>query len=159
VEALRRARSKGGLDQRDVADTYLLEGAAQFSIDSETRAGRQRAREAFQNAARYSATRTSAQGWIQYIDAIQATLDAQDEVERLQRIEQRRRELERCETLIDLRDLGGQVNEEDVAECETLIARAETEDPDADPGADDEEGEEATDDAADPEEVVEEQAG
>ncbi|WOI53626.1 hypothetical protein [Parvularcula sp. LCG005] len=121
---LNQALQKGGLSERDRGDIYLLLGAAYFNMDSDTAAGRNRARRAFAQAANYANARTSARGWVGYIDAIEETLRAQDEVERLQREEQRRRNIERCESIVDVAELGGTVEESRLSECRTVLARA-----------------------------------
>lgn len=114
VEFLDRALSKGGLTANQRGDIHLLRGNALFSLDSETVAGRRRARLAFQESAKYDRTRRAARGWIEYINAIQATLDAQDEVERIQREEQIRQETDRCEANIEVWAL---LNEGDFTEA------------------------------------------
>lgn len=124
VENLQTALQRGGITPRDRGDIYILIGSAYFNIDSDTRAGRQRARAAFQQAAQYDTSRTAARGWIDYIDAIQNTLDAQDAVEAAQRAEERRRAIERCETIIEVSDLSGGAETKQVRDCRTFIAEA-----------------------------------
>ncbi|WP_158305827.1 tetratricopeptide repeat protein [Parvularcula bermudensis] len=123
IDALESALQRGGLSERDRGDIYVLLGSAYFNIDSETRAGRLAARRQFQRALQYSNSRRTAQGWINYIDAIEDTIRRQNEVERLQRQEQREREYERCESLIDVAEIGGSVDAGDLADCRALVDR------------------------------------
>jgi tetratricopeptide (TPR) repeat protein len=128
IEALNQALRKGGLGAREQGNAYLLIGNSYFSIDSETAAGRRRARDAYTSALRYPAAANQARQYIEYIDAIIATERAQDEVERLQAIERVERQIERCETILDIVDLGGSsgASEEQIAECRALLARVES---------------------------------
>lgn len=125
IENLNEALRRGGLSARDRGDIYLLLGNAYFNVDPDSRAGRDRARRAFRSALEYSNSRSAARGWIGYVDAYENTLRRQDEIERLQRLERLRRERERCVGLTDLADLGGAVDQEDVAECRVLIANTD----------------------------------
>ncbi len=126
VSNLRRALDRGGLTQADRGDIYLLLGSALFNIDSDTAAGRNAARREFQRATQYSNVASQARGWVEYIDAIEATLRAQDEVERLQRQEARRREISRCESIVDVAELGGEVDQASLVECRELLAEVDT---------------------------------
>ena len=123
ISNLNTALERGGLSAQDRGDIYILLGSAYFNLDSDSRAGLRRARRAFVEASRYSSARRTAQGWIQYIDAILNTMDRQDEVERLQRVEARKREVDRCVDLIDLAEIGGVADETQLEECRVLEAR------------------------------------
>lgn len=137
VRNLRKALQRGGLKERDVGDIRLLLGAALFNMDSETAAGRAAARREFVRAQQFSRTRRDANGWVSYIDAIEATLKAQADVERAQAAEARRREIERCESIIDVFELGGDVDKVRLEECRAIVAEAAAEEAgDAAPVAD-----------------------
>ena len=103
-QALARARARGGLTSRQIGDSWLLTGTARFSQAGQgDRAQRNRAREAFANAARYETSATQGRQWVAYINAINSTEDAQDrlactqaEEERQAAIDRTRQQLQVC---------------------------------------------------------------
>jgi tetratricopeptide (TPR) repeat protein len=127
VSNLRQAIRRGGLDDRELGNAYVLIGTALFQQDSESRQSRAAAKAEFQRAARYSSARSTAQSWIEYIDTIEMTLARQAEVERSQAIERTRRQIERCQTILDVIELGGttQVPAADITACRELVAKVE----------------------------------
>jgi tetratricopeptide (TPR) repeat protein len=127
VQNLRQAIRRGGLDDREVGNAYVLIGTALFQQDSESKEARTAAKREFERAARYRDSSQSAQSWIQYITTIETTLERQAEVEFSQALERTERQIERCETIIDVIELGGstQVPEEDLAACRELLAKVE----------------------------------
>ncbi len=165
-EALRNfdlAVQKGGLTTQQRGDIALLRGNALFSLDSETPAGRARARAAFVQATRYDRTRRAAQGWVDYIDAIEETLRIQDEVEQAQREAERERQIKRCEALIDVWELlnegnaaeavaAGSIDDEQLIGCVNFLAQVEAgEEAVEEDDASAEQGEEAADTSPDAE--------
>ncbi|MEM9898346.1 MAG: hypothetical protein AAF742_03105, partial [Pseudomonadota bacterium] len=68
---------------------------------------RSRARAAFVNATRYNGSSRQARDWVTYIDAIGATEKAQDELERQQRIQAVRDDIERLRTQLQVCRLQG----------------------------------------------------
>ena len=98
-----------------------------LSQQADTEEARAAARAEFVRASRYSTARTQAESWVQYIDTIEATIEAQDRVERSQAIERARREIQRCRSILDVIELGGraEVSGERLAECRDLIAKVE----------------------------------
>ncbi|RFB05825.1 tetratricopeptide repeat protein [Parvularcula marina] len=135
IRALNEALERGGLSAQDRGDINLLLGNAYFQLDPDSADGRRRARRAFERALNSPRSRNSAQGWIAYIDAYERTLRQQAEIERIQRQERLQRERDRCDSLVDLADLGGAVNESDVSECRALIARTDEQGRPLDPNA------------------------
>ncbi|MEM9839390.1 MAG: hypothetical protein AAF830_09585 [Pseudomonadota bacterium] len=129
IQNLRSALARGGLEEREVANAYVLIGTAIFSQDSDTKASRQAAKAEFERAARYRSTRRTAQSWVEYIDTIESTLEAQARVEFSQAVERKEREIERCNSLIDVIELGGltDVPQEQIDGCRALQARVEEE--------------------------------
>ena len=127
INALRQALAKGGLDGRDQGQIYLLIGNAYQGIDDESAEGRRRALEAYQQATRFSSSRAQAQAYINYIRQVQQVECQQDEVERLQLVDSKKREIDRCEGYVELVELGGSVDipEEDLARCRTLLSQVE----------------------------------
>ncbi|MBB5518138.1 hypothetical protein [Amphiplicatus metriothermophilus] len=120
--ALVAALNKGGMTQTQTGDAWLLLGTARFSqAGPGDRATRARAREAFSRALNYSNTRGQARQWIEYIDAINATEEAQDRLEAAQREEQRRAEIERVTTQLQVCRLQGRPPEE----CRAIERRLE----------------------------------
>ncbi len=106
--ALRRALNKGGMNRRQTGDAWLLLGTAQFSqAGPGDRAIRARARRSFVNATRYEGSRRQAGEWVSYIDAITQTEEAQDELERQQRIQAVRDNIERLRTQLQVCRLQG----------------------------------------------------
>lgn len=108
--ALESALNRGGMDQKDTGDAWLLLGTARFSQagPEDTRIWAS-ARQAFVNAQRYSNSRRRASDWITYIDAVvnaywdgrkleyQQNLDAcKDDMARFER-DQRIRDLQNRE--------------------------------------------------------------
>ncbi|WP_425411019.1 hypothetical protein [Hyphococcus sp.] len=72
--ALEAAINKGGMDQKDTGDAWLLLGTARFSQAGPSDTGRwNTARQAFRNAQRYSGARRRATEWISYINAVEST--------------------------------------------------------------------------------------
>ncbi|MEM1379204.1 MAG: hypothetical protein AAGH41_01125 [Pseudomonadota bacterium] len=125
IQNLRAALNRGGLEDREVANAYVLIGTALFQQDSDTKASRQAARAEFVRAARFSSARRTANSWIEYIDTIETTLERQREVEFSQAVERKEREIERCNALIDVIELGGltDVPQAQIDGCRTLQAR------------------------------------
>lgn len=116
-KALRTALNKGGMNERQTGDCWLLLGTAIFSqAGPGDRDIRKRAREAFVRAQKYPEYRRQASQWVAYIDAIEATERAQDELERQQRAEARRAEIERLKTAAQVCRLQG-----GGAECESIV--------------------------------------
>lgn len=127
VSNLRNALRRGGLDDRETGNAYVLIGTALFQQDSDTTAGRQAARAEFVRARNYSNSARTAGSWIEYIDTIEDTLRRQAQVERSQAIERQRRQIERCQTILDVIELGGQteVPPEQIATCRELSAKVD----------------------------------
>ena len=130
-QALASARRKGGLTQRQLADSWMLTGTARFSrAGPGDRAQRNRARTAFQNATRYSTTASKARDWVTYINAINSTEDAQDRLACDQAREEREADIERLTSQQRVCDLRSDESEE----CRQVAERlriAQTEEPDA----------------------------
>ena len=117
--ALRNALNKGGMKAEQTGDCWLLLGTAVFSqAGPGDRALRCRGREAFVRARNYSNTAKQASQWVQYIDAINSTEDAQDLLEWEQRQEARRSDIERLRTTAQVCRLQG-----GGAECDPIIAQ------------------------------------
>lgn len=127
VENLRAALRQGGLSEKERGDIYLLIGSSLFNIDGETTEGRMAARRAYAEAAKITTSRPTAVLWLQYIDELEETYEALAEVERLQREARRRQEIDRCETIIDVVELGGTMPEEAEQRCRELLAEVEAE--------------------------------
>ncbi|MEM6649398.1 MAG: tetratricopeptide repeat protein [Pseudomonadota bacterium] len=126
IENLRQALRKGGLSGKDRGDINLLIGNALFSLDGESSEGRAAARRAYVAASNISTSRNAANSWIKYIDELEATDRALAEVERLQQEARRQQEIDRCETLIDVVELGGSVDQVSEQRCRELLARVES---------------------------------
>ncbi len=104
--ALERALNRGGMDRDDTGDAWLLLGTARFSqAGPDDTAIWASARQAFVNAQRYEKARKRAREWIEYIDAVRSTYEAQKRLEEQQREERCRDELQRIETNDRIRDL------------------------------------------------------
>ncbi len=117
--ALRNALNKGGMRAEQTGDCWLLLGTAIFSqAGPGDRAIRCRGRDAFVRARNYQNTSRQASQWVQYIDAINSTEDAQDLLEWEQRQEARRSDIERLRTTAQVCRLQG-----GGAECEPIIAQ------------------------------------
>jgi len=127
IRNIRSAIRRGGLDDRDVGNGYVLIGTALFQQDSDTKESRQAARAEFVRAASYSTSRRTAEDWIEYIDTIEDTLIRQAQVEFSQAVERRNREIRRCGSIIDVIELGGrtEVPQERITECRALLARVD----------------------------------
>ncbi|MFC3301459.1 tetratricopeptide repeat protein [Parvularcula lutaonensis] len=127
ISNLRQALRRGGLDDREVGNAYVLLGTALFQKDSDSREGRQAARAEFVRARDYPSAARTANSWIEYIDTIETTLKRQAEVEFSQAVERQRRQIDRCKTILDVIELGGQteVPEEQLAACRELVAKVE----------------------------------
>ena len=127
IDALRAALNKGGLAAREQGNIYLLMGNAYQSIDDETAAGRQRAIDAYRQAARYSSSQRQAQSYINYIQQVQKVECQQDERERIQAVDRQKRAIDSCQGMIEVIDLGGavQVSDEQVAQCRALLAEVD----------------------------------
>ncbi|MEO1015038.1 MAG: hypothetical protein AAFX08_07605 [Pseudomonadota bacterium] len=124
--ALQSALNKGGMSSRQTGDAWMLLGTAQFSqAGPGDRAIRARARRSFVNATRYEASRRQASDWVVYIDAITQTEEAQDELERQQRIQAVRDNIERLRTQLQVCRLQG--GGEDCNEFDQRIAEAREE--------------------------------
>ncbi|MEM9705464.1 MAG: hypothetical protein AAF850_05235 [Pseudomonadota bacterium] len=95
-QALVQAIRKGGLTQRQTGDSWMLIGTARFSLagpdDCDQRA---RSRTAFVNATRYSTSASQARSWVEYIDAIDSTVEQQDRLANQQANEERQASIER----------------------------------------------------------------
>lgn len=127
IDALRAALNKGGLSAREQGNIYLLIGNAYQSIDDETAAGRQRAIDAYRQAARYSNSKRQAESYINYIQQVQKVECQQDDRERIQAVDRQKRAIDSCEGLIEVIELGGavQVDDEQMAECQALLTKVE----------------------------------
>jgi len=127
VQNLRSALNRGGLDEREIGNAYVLIGTALFQQDSDTEESRQAARREFVRAQRYRSSKRTADSWVEYIDTIENTLKDQAAVERSQAIERQERRIERCQSLLDVIELGGltDVPQEDVDACRALVERVE----------------------------------
>lgn len=111
-KALRDALRKGGLTDRQHGDCWMLLGTAIFSqAGPGDRDIRKRAREAFVKAQSYPDSRRQASQWVSYIDAIEATEQAQDKLEARQRAEARQNEIERLTTQLQVCKLKGGTTE------------------------------------------------
>lgn len=129
--ALESAINRGGMDQKDTGDAWLLLGTARFSQAGPSDTGRwASAKAAFRNAQRYSAARQRATEWISYITAVEDTywqgLDLQWRQEREACRDDRNR-FERDQRIRDLRNEQPdpeeiQRQEERLAECAALEA-------------------------------------
>ena len=123
--ALTQAINRGGLNNRQTGDAWLLIGNARYYVDTNSRAQRRRAIEAYRRASNYSTSRTAARGWIDYINAVTNTEDRQCNVEILQAVERYNNAISRCETIIDVfRRVGPTPNitQESVDECNQFTA-------------------------------------
>ena len=104
--ALEQAINKGGMNNDDTGDAWLLLGTARFSQagpeDTEIWAN---ARRAFVSAQRYPDARAQASQWISYIDAVRSTYEAQRRLEEIQRRERCEADLARIEQQQRIRDL------------------------------------------------------
>jgi tetratricopeptide (TPR) repeat protein len=123
VRNLRTAIQRGGLDNREVGQAYVLIGTALFQEDTDSADARAASRAEFVRAARYDSARSVAQNWINYIDLYEDTLRRQAEVEFSQAVERQTREIQRCKSLIDVIELGGrtEVPEERINQCRALL--------------------------------------
>ena len=104
--ALQNALNAGGMNSRNTGDAWLLLGTARFSQagpeDTKIWAS---ARKAFVNAQRYDNARRRASEWIQYIDAVASTYEAQKALEVQQKRERCEADLSRIETQQRIREL------------------------------------------------------
>lgn len=117
--ALNRARAKGGLTSRQIGDSWMLTGTARFSTAGPgDREKRGRAREAFVNAAKYDSSARQARSWIAYIDAINSTEKAQDELARRQAEEERKADIDRTTQQLQVCRIQGN---EDCSEIEKKL--------------------------------------
>lgn len=130
--ALETAISKGGLTQRQAGDCWLLLGNARFAqAGPGDVAKRARAREAFVRAQAFAEARSQAGQWVGYIDAINSTEKAQDELERAQRIEAMRDDVVRVRSQLQTCRLQGRpasecaVIEKRLTEVQADLARLE----------------------------------
>lgn len=118
--ALVAAINKGGMSQIQTGDCWLLLGTARFSqAGPGDKATRTRAREAFVRAQNYANTRTQANQWVQYIDAINSTEKAQDDLERAQRLEAAESEVQRTRQSLIVCQLQARPQ----AECDAIEQR------------------------------------
>lgn len=118
--ALQAAIDKGELDSNILAEAWMLLGNARFNqAGPGDRAQRNRADQAFAEAERFSTTRSQAQGWRQFIRAINSTeaRQAQLEQEQAERLEEAA--LERRIMACRAQQLGGATLS---AECLRLLA-------------------------------------
>mgnify|MGYP003111178813 FL=1 len=103
-KALTNALQKGGLDEKQRANAWMLLGTARFNeAGPGEREQRALADKAFASAAEFAATRKQANGWRDYIKAINDTEDRQARLEREQAAmlaeAARERELSACRSL------------------------------------------------------------
>lgn len=124
IRNLREAIRRGGLTEREIGNAYVLIGTALFQEDSDSAESRAAARREFVRAGRYPGQATTSRSWVTYIDTIERTLEQQREVELRQAIERKDREITRCESILDVIELGGrtEVPEEQIASCRDLVA-------------------------------------
>lgn len=119
-EALESALEKGGLDDQQEAEAWMLLGNARFNqAEPGDREQREEAAEAFARATQYASTRRQASDWRNYIDAIDQTERRQAALEEEQSemlaAEARRRLLTACRA----QQLAGSELSE---QCRTLLA-------------------------------------
>ncbi|MBI1391857.1 MAG: hypothetical protein GC152_03855 [Alphaproteobacteria bacterium] len=164
-QALVSALNKGGMSPRQTGDAWLLLGTARFSqAGPGDRAIRSRARQAFVNATRYSDSSRQAREWVTYIDAINSTERAQDELERQQRVQAVRDNVERLRTQLQVCRLQGNAGCEEfetrIREQQEELRRLEASSASADEDADEAGGGDAaaSDDDGDDEEADNEDA-
>ena len=160
--ALVSALNKGGMNSRQTGDAWMLLGTARFSqAGPGDRATRARAREAFVNARRYSTAARQAGDWITYIDAINDTERRQDELERTQRIEALRDNIERLRTQNQVCRLQNQGNcdqfEERIAQQRAELERLSAGGPAAQEEAPAADAEPGADESAEPEDAAEQE--
>jgi tetratricopeptide (TPR) repeat protein len=124
ISNLREAINKG-LNAKQTGDAWLLIGNALMSIDSDSRAQRDRAIKAFENATRYSSSRKTAQQWIDYIRQVNLVekriADQQKEIARLAREEA----LQNCRDLIEQSNLGAAIKPERLEQCNVMLREAD----------------------------------
>lgn len=121
VTALRKALNKG-LNRKQSGEAWLLIGSALYSINSDDREQRNKAKRAYQRALDYPNARATAQGWISYINSLNRIEDDIKRQEEELRRKAREEEIDRCEAMIDRHNLGGLVAPERLAECQAFIA-------------------------------------
>ncbi len=103
--ALNRSIRSGQLNQKDLATAYMLLGNARFSqAGPDDIAQRNRAKEAFQQAARFSSSRRDANRWINYINEV-------NRVQRLQAEAERERFEQLCEDTLSRLDDARRINQ------------------------------------------------
>jgi tetratricopeptide (TPR) repeat protein len=129
IRNLREAIRRGGLDRREIGNAYVLIGTALFQRDSDSEESRQAARSEFVRASNYEGARSTSASWVEYIDTIEETLERQAEVEFSQAVERQSRQIDRCESLLDVIELGGRtdVPADEIQSCRDLVRRVETE--------------------------------
>ncbi len=129
--ALESAINRGGMDQKDTGDAWLLLGTARFSQAGPSDTARwNSAKAAFRNAQRYAAARQRATEWISYIDAVINTYWVGLDLEWRQEMEECRDDRARFERDQRIRDLRNeqpdpaevQRQEERLAQCDALEA-------------------------------------
>lgn len=104
--ALEQALNKGGMNERNTGDAWVLLGTARFNqAGPEDTAIWANARRAFVNAQRYSNSRAQASQWITYIDAVAQTYRDGKRIEALQKLERCEADLDRIDTGRRIRDL------------------------------------------------------
>lgn len=104
--ALESALNKGGMDQRDTGDAWMLLGTARFSQAGPSDTARwASAREAFRNAQRYPNARRQASEWIAYINAVEKTYWDGLDIEYQQAMEACEADIARFERDRRIRDL------------------------------------------------------
>ncbi len=119
--ALESALNKGGMNQRQTGDAWMLLGTARFSqAGPGDRGKRAEARTAFRNATRYDSSRRQASDWVRYIDAINTTEMLQDKREIEQRKIAIRDNIERLTTQAQVCRLQGGDN------CEGILEQIES---------------------------------
>ena len=128
--ALQAAIDKGELESNILAEAWMLLGNARFNqAGPGDRAQRRRADQAFAEAERFNSTRSQAQGWRQFIRAIDSTEARQAQLEQEQAERLQEAALERQIMACRAQQLAGTSLS---AECQRLLA-AEDEKLDAEP--------------------------
>lgn len=125
IKMLRSGISKG-LDAKKTGDSWLLIGTALYSINSDDVDQLKKARDAFRNAAKYSASRKRANEWINYIDNVIKTIIAIQEQERQIARQAAEKALERCRELVRTAELGGAIDSTRLSECREMLREADT---------------------------------
>ncbi|MFO7764460.1 MAG: tetratricopeptide repeat protein [Wenzhouxiangellaceae bacterium] len=122
-EALESALEKGGLDDQQEAEAWMLLGNARFNqADPGDREQREEADEAFAQATQYASTRRQAADWRNYLDAINQTERRQAALEEEQSETLASEARQRLLTACRAQQLAGSELSE---QCRTLLAEEE----------------------------------